>query len=636
MPPEQLHADASALGLTPEVAALIADTPLMRDLPGPEDTAEVIRRYLRKGNYEKLSPERYTALMEDTVRRWPESRLAHEGLAQALLGGHGDPSPEALQRAAKEYLAAAEIGFSHGEVHYEMVIADVLGRTGDKAALDDYFAKVFSLIGDEKERYGAYLSYAQALSRLGDRRAEEYFLKAIDVSPGGLDPYELYAVYLLETGQPRKVLDLLSPQVLESAVSTRDFFRGLRCRALKQLGHDPKQEADCQVTSRPVPPSVGGAGSVPFVFEAAEGQKGDGSLESIFGKAHINNADDCRYNTSPGCAYHPADPNFYKICYNFLTWNLAEIIENEAFTEAPGSRVAVAWTVRDRVLRSKNPGGSLPACGGFPGGGGTCTSACPAPNLPETCDIQKRYCCVIHSGSFVDTHRSVTFQNIDFAYRVIEGGLPDPVSGYLPQGAGCSLNSCDGTVYCNTWGGELDFAPEGPIFFYGNRATSYRCLGYQPLVSTACSIVAGETCGDSADGSGSDNCYGRATRQRPWDGTQLACGAGCTSNGSIKRLISGANLFKTPTETPKFKDPGGKAFLLEAALESGTGASVRVQLLNSAGALLHDFGTLTVGSTTYTSYEFKSSIVILGPGSTVKVINNGPSVILVRKVTAHD
>jgi len=181
-----------------EVLCVIADTYLFRhDLPGPDESPDILRRYLRQGPYENLSGAEYRTVMEEAVRLWPQSRYAHAGLAQVLLAGHGaQASPADKRRAADEWLTAAEIAFSEGRVRYVLELAQILTDLGDKAALDRYFQRVFELLppGDTGPWYGSYLQYAQTLAKLSDERAETYFQKAIAVRPEGVwGAYEGYA-----------------------------------------------------------------------------------------------------------------------------------------------------------------------------------------------------------------------------------------------------------------------------------------------------------------------------------------------------------------------------------------------------------------------------------------------------------
>jgi hypothetical protein len=120
-------------------------------------------------------------------------------------------------------------------------------------------------------------------------------------------------------------------------------------------------------------------------------------------------------------------------------------------------------------------------------------------------------------NQFNDGHTSVRLEDIQLAFDMIDSFTPEPTSNFVPTGADdCTREVCDTSLHCSQYGNHYEYAPEGPIYFYGNYATSYTCQGFQPGIPTNCNVVAKETCGNSTDGVGSDNCYGRATRNRKW------------------------------------------------------------------------------------------------------------------------
>jgi tetratricopeptide (TPR) repeat protein len=633
------EADVKELGLSLEVLCIIGDTYLFRhDMPGPGESPDVLRRYLRQGPYEKLSDAEYRAVMEEAVRLWPQSRYAHAGLAQALLASHGaQASLVDKRRAADEWLTAAEIAFSEGRVQYGSELAQMLADLGDKAALDRYFQRVFEILppGDTGPWYVSYLQYAQALAKLSDERAETYFQKAIAVRPEGVwGAYEGYAQYLLANQKAQRVLELLAPDSPAQRAVPGDYFHYTRCRAFEQIGRKAEASTECQQARELIPPAkrMPSPGGQPGSGPSAQGSRipfGLGLLARLLGvslaqAAHNNPADDCRTNS--GCAYYPGDP--WGICYYYITWNLAELITNEAGGETYGSRAASGWTVRDRVNRV-----STSACGTFGGATGACTSQCPD---PQFCDLQKKYCCVIHApDQFNDSHTSmITLDDIHLAYDVIDSHAPEPTSNFVPSGAsGCTTGVCNNSLFCSQYGNDYEYAPEGPIFFYGNLATAYKCKGFQPGIPSNCNVVAKETCGDSTDGVGSDNCYGRATRNRTWNaGPQFTGSAGVTTSGNTKRLPVGAFMYRNDG----FKTPGGKEFRVQARLETAGQANLRVQLKNSSGTVIHDFGVISVTSTTFSNKTFTSAIIVTSAASRVDVKNEGPGVVVAQTVIARD
>src|SRR5206468_12115992 len=107
------------------------------------------------------------------------------------------------------------------------------------------------------------VSYAEALGKLGEDRAETYFRKAVEVSPEGVEyTYEFYLGYLLDHGKAQAALDLLTPDSKAQRVLPEDLFRNMRCQALKQLGREREcLQADGQTS--PGTPSPAGSESGP-------------------------------------------------------------------------------------------------------------------------------------------------------------------------------------------------------------------------------------------------------------------------------------------------------------------------------------------------------------------------------------
>jgi hypothetical protein len=123
-------------GLTLEVLCIVGGTYLERDLPGPGESADLLRRYLEDPPYDGLGDEAYVALMEEAVRLWPESRFARAGLARAILRGHRERTIAEKRRAAPEYLKAAEVAFAEGKVRYVSELAHLLGDLGDRENIE--------------------------------------------------------------------------------------------------------------------------------------------------------------------------------------------------------------------------------------------------------------------------------------------------------------------------------------------------------------------------------------------------------------------------------------------------------------------------------------------------------------------
>ena len=647
-------------GLSLEVLCIVGGTYLERDLPGPREDPDLLRRYLEQPPYDGLSDEAYVAKMDEAVQRWPESRFAHAGLARAILRGHREPTLAAKRRAAPEYLRAAEIAFAEGKVRYIRDIADLLGDLGDRDGLNRYLAGALKLTRDQGEQYALLLYGGRALGKAGNESAADLYLrKAIEIRPVGTwEAYELYIAFLFEKRRPQHVLELLSPALEAQNLLPAWYLHNMRCRALTNLGRQDEARTECD-KAQETPGRQSPLESSPAVaprkglVRHSRPQRADGMMaihatETVRGgssgmlrrglgqlldsgsllAAH-SGTDDCRTNN--GCSQHPEGWKVeHQYCYYYFTWNLAELIENEGLTESFGSRAAIGWAVHNRVVRK-----STPDCGGFAGANGTCTSICPDPTY---CAYQKSYCCVIHSGAFVDTHRSsVSIDNLELAREIIEGYTPEPMSGYIHPGASsCTTGVCDNRLYCFFAGNPENYAPDGPLYFYGNYVNNNVCRGFQTgpgLVDLAssCAVVGDETCGNG----GSDNCYGRATRNRTWNAAPDFVGGGFT-NGLAREMSSGGTISKIPSETPRFKNPGGKEFVVRLRLQVAGSANVRVRLRDAGNLILHDFGTLAVTSTTYEDKVFTSDVVVTGNGYQVQIINEGPGAVYAERVIARD
>jgi len=243
-------------GLSIEVQCIIGDTYLVRhDMPGSDESPDLLRRYLQKPPYENLSKEQYITVMEEAVRLWPQSRYAHAGLAEALRGPNGIPGDLAdRRRAADEFLVAADIAFSKGSVRYVTELSQLLADLKDKEALDRYFKRVFELLPEWEGNYRTYLDYAFALDKLDDERAETYFQKAIAFRPDVGDAYEFYGRYLLDHGKAQKVLELLALNSQAERATYPPTFHYQRYQALEQLGQKAEAAVECQQARDLAPP----------------------------------------------------------------------------------------------------------------------------------------------------------------------------------------------------------------------------------------------------------------------------------------------------------------------------------------------------------------------------------------------
>jgi hypothetical protein len=239
--------DVQNTGLSLEVLCVVRGTYLERDLPSPDESPDLLRRYLEQPPYAALGDRAYLAVMEEAVQLWPTSRFAHAGLAQAILRGHGEPTIDKKRRAAPEYVKAGEIALAEGRVRYAPQIASLLGDLGDRDGLHRYLERALAITPQENERSGLYVDFGRALGKAGDEQAETYLKKAIESRPEGTwGTYEVYITFLFDQGRPKEVLDLLSLQFEAQRTVEPAYLHMMRCRALQRLGRQGEAEVECQ------------------------------------------------------------------------------------------------------------------------------------------------------------------------------------------------------------------------------------------------------------------------------------------------------------------------------------------------------------------------------------------------------
>lgn len=408
------EAQAESAEMPRELLCVIANTWMASHSPSKNESIDLLKRVLRQPPYDHLSPAQYIDVMQEAVRLWPASRYAHQGLAEALLGGesHQDSAQKiARARAAKEFMLAAELAPKTERARLIALAAEQFAEIKDKEGIVSLAGPIF---GSAEDDYISVLALAKACFRLKMDQAETLIQKALRLRPAGTwEAFELYVEFLFQENRPKDVLDLLTPELGQQMPPP--FFHGNRCKALERLGRPNEAKGECSQAAEP--PPVG----TPALSES------DVHLLSHTG------SDDCRdVSASNKCRIHPNDPNppGAKWCWNYLVWNLAELMINEAGGEATGARLTVGWTVRDRALRQ-----SAPVCGQFSGSSGNCTSHCPTSWDPLLCAAQKQYCCVIHSNQFVDSHRDISWTDLYLAGELVNGWYADPFSLYIPSGA---------------------------------------------------------------------------------------------------------------------------------------------------------------------------------------------------------
>ena len=101
-------------------------------------------------------------------------------------------------------------------------------------------------------------------------------------------------------------------------------------------------------------------------------------------------------------------------------------------------------------------------------------------------------------------------------------------------------------------------------------------------------------------------------------------------------MDSGGYAYRAPPESPPFNDPGGKHFRLTMALNSGAASTVLVQLYRTSGALLYDFGTKTVSSSTLNTFVYESYLPVSGEAAQLRISNQGPGSVRLTQVVSVD
>lgn len=441
------------------------------ELPGPEEPVVVLKEYLRLRDHDEAARGDSSA---DTLARWqalaaryPASRYAFAGLGRVYRGMATATDGADTRLAADAYIRAAEIGLAEGRALYTREIAEILTALGDRARLKAVFGRLLAGARDPDERYLARVDFADGLAAFGDDAAWAQFEEAIAGHPeNDVEAYNRYARRLLDGGDPARALALVE-RLPEQARLRRVVPARLRLEALKQLGLDtaPAESEIQRINER--------------FGRNAVGIAPEQTTQEF---AHSNAADDCR--SAPNAGNTWCDGGGWCL-YNF-SYNLAEIIYNEARGESIGVQDLVGWTVRNRALQ---PSG----CDVYVGGVNysACRSTVPCTD-PYYCDLSRWYCCVEHGGTttpgashsqFNDAHQSTTnLVNTGTYYEAlyaINAWVPDVSTGYGPPGTyGCSF-SCAGP-WCSG-GNAYNASPNGPMEYLGYNYCAQRqeCKTYK-------------------------------------------------------------------------------------------------------------------------------------------------------------
>src|SRR3989442_1635887 len=384
-PPSDQGAEAT------QVQELLETTYLGRaaNLPDPGEPAVVLQKYLEQnahGYYERLigqeqKLDRELAVWQALAQQYPQSRHALVGLANHYgMKAKASGDVGYTRQAAEAYIRAAEIALEHSRIRYTREIADLLVELNDGTRLDKVFGRILALPKDldQFHYYLALVNYADALARLGDDRAWDYFEEAITFHPeNNLEAINRYARHLLDWNLTQRAFALLNASLTSEQRVRFYLLAFLRREAMQKAGLDTAS-ADAEIdriyqraaegswafaraSEVQGQPIVSLAAPVSAAASSSSRSHTRDPLQALKMLLlpspasaqpwqHNNQTDDCRDPTY--ASYWWCD--WYGNCFATVAVNLAEVIYWEAYWagETVGAQDTVAWTVRDRALIS--------------------------------------------------------------------------------------------------------------------------------------------------------------------------------------------------------------------------------------------------------------------------------------------
>lgn len=426
----------------------------------PNEPTDVIKAYwagidlIGEGRWDHAQ-----SWFENSLSQYPDSRHLHAGLAQVFwyLAVDGPQDSANLELAAREIVKAAELGFRHSKVRHTWLLAQVLGRTGDRATLNQLFEQALEI----DPAFEVYLNYSLGLRLLSEKKAEKYLQRAVELQPeGNVDALAYYGEWLLDLGREDDVI-MIIPE--DTHFEYLHFLRGVALERMKR-------------------PDEAKAEYVQYVSHSAEFPAPSRyRIPSSTIQQDIHFEGDLMLRATTAQA---------------LT-GLSALIYGEAGGESNGAQRAAGWVVRNRVLR-----GSVGGCPSVDNSGSTladkygsvmCQSGQYDGMCPAWCGDPSTTAC---------SHSVTTDHN---AYDVYYGYAPDPVKsgGYCPSGydAGtCPDGVCEpcwSVVHC--WGSTSGYSTQGGVFNYGASGSCPVEYSGSDCPPTS----RGKTCGDG----GPDNCF---------------------------------------------------------------------------------------------------------------------------------
>lgn len=363
---------------SPEVENLIQGTELSHaaGLPDPNESVEALSAFLEEMkrvkqsikkrmfgdeiNTEGLEIDKWLTKGEKNLlklkEKYPESRHIYEGLAriyQELYEYTKDISY--LEKASNSFIQAEELGTRYGVVgvpHYVSEVFNILVMLSRTDQIDNYFMMVSKAFPTNEF---VYLNYAKALSNLKDKKADEFFKKAISLRlEGDFQPIVDYVEYLLDREMYKEaieVLNQLSPS--EDYAYYPHFLRGF---ALEKIGQIKNAETEYKKFLKFYEDTKNQDASQfsKYLFRVPSRYRIPGSplQKNIFFKNESKNGDETN-NTKTAMVYRDTTPYcmpddwICKATY-YIVWTINGEAEQGGGTI--GMMRAIAWNMRTRVF----------------------------------------------------------------------------------------------------------------------------------------------------------------------------------------------------------------------------------------------------------------------------------------------
>ncbi len=341
------------------------------------------------------------------------------------------------RKALNAYKKASQLSLNKNRIKYTRKLSELAVKLQKKDELVQIFDELLQHGGDEKGSYLAHIDYADGLSKFKDKAAESQFLSAVNMRTpvDGVEANYRYANYLLNNGKPHDALSILEKFTFEER---RKYVHvaALRQKVMYLLKLDT-HEVDAEMTEiRNNLSKTTHIGLIPKYSGIARSKpKNILSLQKgyAFKFIHNNESDDSRGKYGN---FWVKTPQGY--IFSAFIINAAEVIYNEARGNSRLTRLAIAWSIRNRATIDMNDCNFYLGSESDPN-----VSVCRAetPDGPRSIasNIFKRYSCVVHGGTssvgasqtqMNDTHVSIAnLESSGILWEVLyvaSGWIPDP------------------------------------------------------------------------------------------------------------------------------------------------------------------------------------------------------------------